>query len=37
MICEAIKVSYSKKYKDGHVAEANQTNPISESMSSIGG
>ncbi len=37
MICEAIKAGYSKKFKDGHVAEANQTNPISESMSSIGG
>ncbi len=37
MICEAIKLGYSKKYKDGLTAEANQTKPISESMSSIGG
>ncbi len=37
MIYEAIKTGYSKKFKDGLVAEANQTNPISESMSSIGG
>ena len=37
MICEAIKLGYSKKFKDGFEAEANQASPISESMSSIGG
>ena len=37
MICKAIKLGYSKKLKDGIEAEANQANPISESMSSIGG
>ncbi|MCF6359996.1 MAG: GTP 3',8-cyclase MoaA [Cyclobacteriaceae bacterium] len=37
MICEAIKAGYSKKFKDGRVSEANQTEAISESMSSIGG
>ncbi len=37
MICEAIKAGYSKKYKNGIEAEAKQANPISESMSSIGG
>ncbi len=37
MICEAIKLGYSKKFKDGFMAEAKQKNPISESMSSIGG
>jgi len=37
MICEAIKTGYGKKFKNGLEAEANQTTPISESMSSIGG
>ncbi len=37
MICEAIKVGYSKKFKNGIEAEANQSEVISESMSSIGG
>ncbi|MCF6352720.1 MAG: GTP 3',8-cyclase MoaA [Cyclobacteriaceae bacterium] len=37
MICEAIKAGYDKKFKNGLEAEANQANPISESMSSIGG
>jgi len=37
MICEAIKMGYSKKQKDGRIAEANRLTSISESMSSIGG
>lgn len=37
MICQAIKDGYSKKFKDGRVAEANRKNSISKSMSSIGG
>ena len=37
MISEAIKTGYSKKYKDGLVAEANRSSAVSESMSSIGG
>ncbi len=37
LICEAIKAGYNKKFKDGHIAEANQVEAISESMSSIGG
>lgn len=37
MICEAIKEGYSKKFKDGRVAESNRKSSVSESMSSIGG
>lgn len=37
MICEAIKLGYSKKFKDGMVAESNRKNSVSKSMSSIGG
>ena len=37
MICEAIKLGYSKKFKDGLVAESNRKNLVSKSMSSIGG
>lgn len=37
MIKEAIKVAYSEKRKDGFEAEKNNTESISESMSSIGG
>lgn len=37
MICEAIKIGYSKKYKNGIIAEENRSNAVSKSMSSIGG
>lgn len=37
MICEAIKIGYRKKFKDGRISEANRSSSVSESMSSIGG
>jgi cyclic pyranopterin phosphate synthase len=37
MIADAIQLGYSKKYKNGLVAEANRADILTESMSSIGG
>lgn len=37
MIRDAIREGYSKKFKNGHEAEANRDQKVSESMSTIGG